>query len=60
LDFARPNAGSNIAARMAMIAMTTSSSIRVNAALQACRTLRWSRWGFTGSIPKEYESVFQL
>src|ERR1700753_1704925 len=28
---ARLNAGSNMAARMAMIAMTTSSSIRVNA-----------------------------
>jgi len=33
-DFARDNAGSNIAARMAMIAITTKSSINVN---PACR-----------------------
>ena len=33
LDFARANAGNNSAAKMAMIAMTTNNSIKVNASL---------------------------
>src|ERR1051326_2997924 len=36
ISFARASAGSNIAARMAMIAITTSNSINVNADAPAC------------------------
>lgn len=38
LDFALPNAGNNMPANIAMIAITTSSSINVNAKQVGVRT----------------------
>src|SRR5262245_31486519 len=52
LFLARPNAGSNMAARMAMIAMTTSNSIKVKAPFGRWRRALeggfgdWMRQGF--------------
>ena len=44
--FALANAGSSIAARMAMIAMTTSNSIRVKARRFLRRELFWKKMDF--------------
>src|SRR5271157_4588800 len=52
-DLARANAGSNMAARMAMMAITTSSSIRVKAAVRSGRTLGLT----TGLLPRLLDEV---
>jgi hypothetical protein len=46
LDLALASAGSNRAANMAIIAMTTSSSIKVNADLPPVALAHWTRFFF--------------